>query len=577
MFKENTNHKQIKLISFLTNLPKSVTNTIDSSWAKPFYLHVFNKIDENKFKPMYSKKGSRPNKAANVLVGLEVIKQLFDYTDEELIESFHTDLRVMYALGITEPGEITMAIRTIYYFRKRLVEHDQKNNSSLVKEVLKDISLDLSNGFGLELKIQRMDSSMVEANIKRLTRLNLFVKVIYNFLKLFEETDIDSFPIELQDLYKSKNLDLSYRLKKKESEEMLLKFCELTYFLYQKYKDNQLYNITQAFKNIKRLVDEQMNITGGDTPKVDLKKDDEISSSSLQNPSDPDASYHFKKAYHKGYVANFAETCSKNNAFQVITDVEVRPNNISDIELLSDSLKDKNSLVSEADDLLTDGGYLGKETEKDCNKSNVNLHVSAIRGPKISKKNQNLADAVIENNILKECPAGKKPYEQKYNEEKKYFSGRFKKEDCANCPLRSECFVKENKKFFSYHFKAREYYIKKLKKKFEDPDYRKFMNLRAGAESMVYMMFFKRGKRTRFRRILRVKNAIVCRAIGVNLLRLISYMKNDKVLENLASVYFLFFTKYHQYLSNLRKKILNLKTNFQNLVFLPKLAIKTLF
>ena len=295
MFKENKNHKQIKLISFLTNLPKSVINMIESSWANPFYLHVFNKIDENKFKPLYSEKGSRPNKAANVLVGLEVIKQLFDYTDEELIESFHTDLRVMYALGITEPGEISIAIRTIYYFRKRLVEYDLKNNSSLIKEVLKDISLDLSDDFGLELKIQRMDSSMIEANIKRLTRLNLFVRVVYNFLKLLEEIDINSFPVELQDLYKSKNLDLSHRLKKKKSEEMLVKFCELTYFLYQKYKDNELYNTTQAFRNIKRLVDEQMNITGGDAPKVDLKKNNETSSSSLQNPSDPDASYHFKK------------------------------------------------------------------------------------------------------------------------------------------------------------------------------------------------------------------------------------------------------------------------------------------
>ena len=274
-----------------------------------------------------------------------------------------------------------------------------------------------------------------------------------------------------------------------------------------------------------------------------------------------------KKKHHKGYVGNFAETCSKENAFQVITDVEVRPNNISDIELLSDSLKDKDSLVSKADDLLIDGVYLGQETENDCNESNVNLHVSAIRGPKISKKNQNLADAVIENNVLKECPAGKKPYEQNYNEEKKYFSGRFKKEDCADCPLRSKCFVKENKIFFSYYFKAREYYIKKLKKKFEDPDYRKFLNLRAGAESMVYMMFFKRGKRTRFRGILRVKNAVVARAIGVNLLRLISYMKSKKVLEKLLSVYFLFFMKYHQYLSNLREKILNLKINFQNQFF----------
>ncbi|MCD6579545.1 DDE transposase, partial [bacterium] len=83
MFEENNKHRQKKLISFLNNLPPSVQKIIQKSWAKPFYEHIFCKIDESKFKEMYSEKGSRPNKPANILIGLEIIKQLFNYTDDE--------------------------------------------------------------------------------------------------------------------------------------------------------------------------------------------------------------------------------------------------------------------------------------------------------------------------------------------------------------------------------------------------------------------------------------------------------------------------------------------------------------
>jgi len=547
MFEENDKHRQKKLISFLNDLPKSVQKIIARSWAKPFYEHIFCKIDESKFKMMYSEKGSRPNKPANILIGLEIIKQLFNYTDDELVELFHTDLRTMYALGLTDPGEVSLAIRTLYYFRSRLIEYDIKHNTSLLKEVLKDISLDLSEKFKIDLHIQRMDSSMIEANIKRLTRLNLFVKVIHNFLKILKSDDIILLPEGVRSLLQEKNLDLSHRLRDDESKLKLEELAGYTYLLYETYKDNTTYNESEEFNNIKRLIKEHLNINkDDDSSSAALKELKDIPSGSLQNPSDPDATYRRKKGKHQGYTGNFSESCSEDNQFQVITDVNVKANNTPDTELLSLSLDDVNSLVSEADALLVDGGYSGKKSEDRCKEKEITLHTTGIKAPAEAKRNKNLADVILGKGIVKACPAGNKPYKQWYNAEKKTFSGRFKKEVCENCPMLSGCFVMKRKHFYSYYFKKREHEIRIKRRELKDPEYRKFLNRRAGVESLVYMFFFKTGKRIRYRGLSRVKNAIIYRAMGINLLRLFAYIKK----------------------SALSKRILAVFTYFQNICFL---------
>lgn len=568
MFKENKNHNLKKLFSFLQSLPPKVRKIINSSWAKPFYEHIFSKINESIFKVLYSKKYSRPNKPVNIILGLEIIKHLFNYTDEELIEKFHTDLCVMYALGIEDPGEVVVAIRSLYYFRKRLIEYDKKHNTSLLKEVLKDISLDLTDKFNLDLSLQRMDSSMIEANIKRLSRLNLFVKIIYNFLKILDSADIHSLPEEIQLLLKEDNLDISHRLRYNESKSKLKEVGKYAYLLYEEYKDNIKYNKSEQFEHLKRLIEEHLNIHfDNNSLGVSLKPLKDIPSTSLQNPSDPDATYRRKGEKHQGYVGNFSETWSKENEFQVITDVEVQPNNTLDTDLLIKSLDDDNSLFKEAKVALADGGYSGEETEKKCENMGIKLHISGIKGPREVKRNQNLGKVIIENDKLIKCPAGKSPYKQKYDKGRKYFSGRFKNEVCSKCPFVSECFVIDRKNFYSFGFEKREYEVKKRKEKLKDPEYKKFLNQRAGVESLVYMFFFKTGKRTKFRGLSRVKNPIIYRAIGINLLRLYNYMKKRADTKKISLVFSLFPKYIAQKVHFLLKYLQNISKIFQNHIF----------
>ncbi len=101
-----------------------VSKMMDRSWSPAFRRLIFEKIDEGRYGGLNSPLKSRPNFPVNIWVGLEIIKGLFDYTDQELLEQFHFNLLTAYALGQENLGEVTLCERTLYYNRERLLEYE---------------------------------------------------------------------------------------------------------------------------------------------------------------------------------------------------------------------------------------------------------------------------------------------------------------------------------------------------------------------------------------------------------------------------------------------------------------------
>ena len=57
---------------------------LERSWAKIFADEIFPAIDEERFSVLYSENdATRPNTPVNVIVGALIIKELFDYSDDE--------------------------------------------------------------------------------------------------------------------------------------------------------------------------------------------------------------------------------------------------------------------------------------------------------------------------------------------------------------------------------------------------------------------------------------------------------------------------------------------------------------
>ena len=69
------------------------------SWAQVFRQEALPLIDEERFAEMYSADMGRPNRAVQTVLGVLVLKEMFDLTDIEALEELEFNLR-----GITRWG-----------------------------------------------------------------------------------------------------------------------------------------------------------------------------------------------------------------------------------------------------------------------------------------------------------------------------------------------------------------------------------------------------------------------------------------------------------------------------------------
>jgi len=113
---------------------------------------------------------------------------------------------------------------------------------------------------------------------------------------------------------------------------------------------------------------------------VRAKENSEITSACLQSVDDLEATYRTKgKGHYKGYVVNLTETCDPENEIQLITKVQVAPNNVDDGQLLAEALPNLKERTG-VETMITDGGYVGEASDAALQAQGVNLIQTAIRG-----------------------------------------------------------------------------------------------------------------------------------------------------------------------------------------------------
>ena len=84
MFRKNQKHQQLEMFSTVQSLRDDQQKLLDGSWAGIFYRELFCRLDERPFAVLYSDEASRPNVPVNVLIGLEVLKAGFGWSDAEM-------------------------------------------------------------------------------------------------------------------------------------------------------------------------------------------------------------------------------------------------------------------------------------------------------------------------------------------------------------------------------------------------------------------------------------------------------------------------------------------------------------
>lgn len=217
MFKKNEKHLQPALISAASELPEKQLKLLKKSWANTFYYEFFSRIDEGIFAILYSEELSRPSVPVNVLVGLEVMKAGFGWSDAEVYEHFCFDLQVRYALGYDRLGDGDFAIRTLYYFRDRLSQYYLKNGVNLLEKAFDQITDIQIQELQVRTGMQRMDSTQIASNIVNASRLQLLVEAIQRSYRILSKADKNRLAQCYKPFLKETAGHYTYRVKGKEA------------------------------------------------------------------------------------------------------------------------------------------------------------------------------------------------------------------------------------------------------------------------------------------------------------------------------------------------------------------------
>ncbi len=478
MFRKNPNNGQMNFNDPITNMPDYVKKALDNSWAPPFYQNIFKNITEERFSVLYSQTLSRPNAPVNILIGLLILKELNHWTDEETIGALYMDYRICYALGITDFDKKRICLNTLGNFRARLKQYEEETGTDLLGEEVSNLTRSLIEVAGFNTERARQDSMMISANCKNMSRLELFYTVNTKMAQALKDNNQDV-PDSCEHYFQKEDKnDYIYRTKSEEVPAKLERLLQDALML-KKVMPEQLKK-TKEYKNLERLLDEQTEKKEAD---VKLRENKDIATDSLQNPSEPDATYRNKNGKgYIGYVLNLVEARDAEKNTSIIIQHEQTPNIKSDAELGSNAL-DKLEGVKE---LSSDGAYYSCENAKKAQEKGIEASYSAINGRKTQEDKVGAHMFSINEELQKitSCPMEKTPFETSFKPKSKTYTAKFRKEDCESCPLLKSCIGKERRRHYSVSFTEKKRQADFYRAKIGNKKYREKVNFRAGVEGI---------------------------------------------------------------------------------------------
>ena len=83
MFRERDPQVSLWQSEFL--VPPKKARRLERSWAEVFRNEALPQIDEERFAPMYCADNGRPNRAVQTVLGVHLLKEMFNLTDDEAL------------------------------------------------------------------------------------------------------------------------------------------------------------------------------------------------------------------------------------------------------------------------------------------------------------------------------------------------------------------------------------------------------------------------------------------------------------------------------------------------------------
>lgn len=480
--------QQLSLDDSTAHLTDRERRFLDKSWGTYFADHVFPYIDEQMFSVLYSdNKASRPNTPVNVLFGANILKENFGQTDDEIIESLMFDVRYQVALHTTSFEEQPLSDKSLERFRRRVLEYEAETGIDLIHECMVKLSAQMASFLKISGAVKRMDSLMIESNIRKMSRLELLYTCTANMVQLLAKNG-ESDLIKGMEHYTEAD-DRNRVIYHNHSDEtankietVLADASKLMQTVPEKYTDSSEWIL------LKKVLSQQ---TIEDNGKLRLRTKEEGLSGLIQNPYDPEATYRKKAGKgHVGYVANIVEDVSVNEDGKadgsIITDYQLEQNTYSDSQFMKDTINRLGKQDEEVT-IITDGAYGSEESRELAAQNNISHVPTDLTGKDVNEFLSGFKMSKDGTQVL-ECPNGNVPKACNYNQNTGVCRASFYASKCSACPYKNKCNPKFHKRTTVLMISRGKIVRAAKQAEMKTDEYKKYGRIRNGVETIPSML-----------------------------------------------------------------------------------------
>jgi hypothetical protein len=347
------------------------------SWHNQFHDHIVRRVDETIFSVLYNNTTGAPNSPLRILIGMMIMKESFVWSDSQLFEQCRFNLLVRGALGLFNMNDPLPVESTYYLLRKRIYEHQTQTGEDLMGKAFAQITSGQIKEFDVNGRSIRMDSKLIGSNIALFTRYEIIHQTLCMFYKSLDAVGKSRLPFaemeQLDQLATEEPQKTVYRSTREELKGRLQPIGILIYKLLKLFGNLK----TESCELLQRVFNEQYKIS--EEQQVELRPKEEISSSSVQSPQDPDSAYRNKGDQKvKGYSVNITETCSEEG-LNLITNVLVEKANTPDTTFVGPAIQATVEVTGQkVEKVYADGAYQSSVNDEYC--EDIDMVFTGIQG-----------------------------------------------------------------------------------------------------------------------------------------------------------------------------------------------------
>lgn len=503
---------------------------LERSWAGVFRKHALGHLDLPALNQSFAAERGRPGKVPQVVLGALVLQQMHDTTDQQTLEMLAFNQQWHYALNVRQEDEAYLCDKTLRNWRNRLIA------LGLEKELFGKVTGALADDYRVDPSLQRIDSTRICSNMAKLSRLGLFVDTIELFLNRLRQAFPELWPtVEEQiidrHLGRGGVKGVFALSRPSEAHRHLPDAAGDLLSLVRQFQATPAAQLRE-YALLERVLQEQCEVEGGDGENqaggsvLRVREDKEVSGSSLQNPSDPDATYNAHKG--QGYCVQIMETFSEQAEgssdqaeVSLITHVSVGAMNAHDSVALMPAIEDARQRQLAPQTVLGDTHYGTQENCRQAGAAGVEL-LAPAQPPKDRQKLALEDFELDEHDRVLRCPQGQIPLSTSVMEKNK--QAMFDRGICQACPLRKGCPVQDPRsaqaKAMRVQYDQQRLEMRQRRLKEKEPAFAKRYRWRAGIEGTMSRLKHVMGMaRLRVRSLVKVSYVVYLKALGLNLFR----------------------------------------------------------